>query len=232
MIGKSEKPFWLKPPWQILFDLARLHKIYPWDVNIAYLLSTFLTEMRKKGYIDFAASGTALLSSSIILRLQSERILKLEEPPKPPQSQIQDYVPPPLQLPFRYEFTLTTLDNLLTTLEEILKIEATQKSVKIHPIEAPPTDFFKEQDRFFAEVEIRTIKLFEELKHLKIEGLIPFSKIVYGKPRIEVVRIFILLLFLASKGYVELFQEEEFEEIYIALRLEAENHGKQTSATS
>lgn len=220
---ENSKPFYLKPPWQILFDLARLHKIYPWDVNIAYLLSSFLTEMKKRGYIDFAASGTALLSSSIILRLQSERILKLEEPPKPPQPQIQDYVPPPLQLPFRYELTSTTIQNLLTALEEVLKSEKIQKPVKVIPIEAPPSDIFQEQDKIFAEIEVKIMVLFEELKNIGVEGLIPFSKVVLGKPKTEIVRIFILLIFLASKGFIELFQEEEFGEIYIALCREAEN---------
>ena len=230
-MSKEEKPFWLKPPWQILFDLARLHKIYPWDVNIAYLLSSFLTEMKKRGYIDFAASGTALLSSSIILRLQSERILKLEEPPKPPQPQIQDYVPPPLQLPFRYELTSTTIQNLLTALEEVLKSETIQKPVKVVPIEAPPPDILQEQDRFFAEIELKIMELFEELKSIRVNGLIPFSKIVSGKPKTEIVRMFILLIFLASKGFVELFQEEEFGEIYIALCLEAGSHEQQRTTT-
>ncbi|RLG91899.1 MAG: hypothetical protein DRO36_03100, partial [Candidatus Hecatellales archaeon] len=189
-LKENSKPFYLKPPWQILFDLARLRKIYPWDINIAYLLSSFLVEMKKRGYIDFAASGTALLSSSIILRLQSERILKLEEPPKPPQPQIQDYVPPPLQLPFRFELTSTTIQNLLNALEEVLKSESFQKPVKVTPIEVSPPDIFQEQDKFFAELEQKTKELFEELKNLKIGGLIPFSKIVSGKSKIEVVRTF------------------------------------------
>ena len=85
-----EKPFWLNPPYIILFDLLRLHKIRPWDVNLETILLSFLTEIKQKGYVDFPASGTALLSSSTIHRMKSELVLKLEEPPKSSKKKIID----------------------------------------------------------------------------------------------------------------------------------------------
>jgi len=90
----TEKPFWLRPPYVILFDLLRLHRIKPWDVNITYLLNAFLAEMKKQGFIDFSASGTALLSSAMIHRMKSELVLKMEEPPKPPIVRPNEEVPP------------------------------------------------------------------------------------------------------------------------------------------
>ena len=51
----TEKPFWLRPPYMILFDLLKLHRIKPWDVNISYILNAFLAEMKKQGFIDFSA---------------------------------------------------------------------------------------------------------------------------------------------------------------------------------
>jgi len=94
----SEKPFWLRPPWAVLFDLIRLQKVRPWDVNLNHLLTTLTGEMRKRGYVDFTASGIALFSSSVIYRMKSELILKLEEPPKPPVERPIEFLPPPLQL--------------------------------------------------------------------------------------------------------------------------------------
>ncbi|MBS7623932.1 hypothetical protein KEJ39_09740, partial [Candidatus Bathyarchaeota archaeon] len=78
-----EKPFWLRPPYLILFDLLRLHRVKPWDVNVSLLLNRFLAEMRERGHLDFSISGTALLSSSIIHRMKSELVLKMEDPPRP-----------------------------------------------------------------------------------------------------------------------------------------------------
>ncbi|WP_309492106.1 hypothetical protein [Candidatus Hecatella orcuttiae] len=215
-----EKPFWLRPPWQILFDLAKLYKVRPWDLNIARLLSTFLNEMRKTGYIDFAASGTALLSSSTILRLQSETIMKPEEPPETPEAKPMEPIPPALQLPFRYEFTSTTLDNLLAALEEILKIETVRKTIKVSPITPPVAEFFREYEQFTIqedELEDFYVQLQQKLKG---KATLPLSQLVKGKNRLETVRIFMILLFLASQGRIELIQEEEFGEIEIALNSE------------
>ena len=37
------RPFYLRPPWNILFEISKLEKLTPWNVNIAYLLRSFLT---------------------------------------------------------------------------------------------------------------------------------------------------------------------------------------------
>ena len=213
-----EKPFWLKPPWQILFDLVKFSKIRPWDLNITYLLSSFLQEMEKKGYIDFAASGTALLSSSIVLRLQSENILKMEEPLEVPKQTPNEYMPPPLQLPFRFEYTSTTFDQLLNALEGALNSETMQKPIKFRLIEPPPSDLFKQYDDFFIEIESKLDDFHESLKRIGVsKKYIPFSLVVKGKSKLEIVRVFLMLLFLASKEMIELRQDEEFKEIYIIL---------------
>ena len=112
----NEKPFWLRPPYVILFDLLRLHRIKPWDVNITYLLNTFLAEMKKQGFIDFSASGTALLSSSMIHRMKSELVLEMEEPPKPPIARPNEEVPPPLPFPIRFEYTSTSIEQFFQCL--------------------------------------------------------------------------------------------------------------------
>jgi segregation and condensation protein A len=212
-----DKPFWLKPPWIVLFDLIKLYRIKPWDVNIAYLLSSFLREMKKKGYIDFAASGTALLSSCIVLRLQSELVMKFEEPPKPPVEKPPEFIPPPVQIPFRYEYTSTTLNNLIEALEMALESELTARPNKLATIVPSPPEFFSEYDRFFVEIESNLNSFYDRLKMLSYNKIVLFSKIVEGVSRIEAVRTFLLLLFLAAKGWIQLWQEQDFGEIYITV---------------
>ena len=180
-----------------------------------------MQEMEKRGYVDFAASGTALLSSSIILRLQSENLLKMEEPPEIPKQILNEFIPPPLQFPYRFEFTSTTFNQLLKALEGALDGEKNQRPPKLRVIEPPPPDLFKEYDKFFMEIESKLDDFYDSLKKMRTsKGMIPFSKIVEGKPKLEIVRIFLLLLFLASNKMLELKQDEEFGKIYITLSAE------------
>lgn len=213
-----EKPFWLKPPWMVLFDLMKLHRVRPWDVNLSYLLATLIGEIGKRGYIDFKASGIALLSSATIYRMKSELILELQEPPKPPVERPIEFLPPPIQLPYRYEYTSTTVDNLIEALEEALKtetfVEAQPKLVPITP--APP--MIQEIDQFMIEIEDRMEEIYQKiLQFTRDENVIPMSKLTLGLRRIEVIRTFILILFIACKGTIQLWQEEELGEIYISL---------------
>jgi chromatin segregation and condensation protein Rec8/ScpA/Scc1 (kleisin family) len=61
-------------------------------------------------------------------------------------------------------------------------------------------------------------KLYELLcEKVKGAGIIEFSTLIKGVERIEAVRTFLLLLFLAQDGKVNLWQNEETEELYIAV---------------
>ena len=64
-----EEQFWLRQPYAVLFDLLHLHRVKPWDVNLASLLGNLMGEMKTRGFIDFSVSGTALLSSAVLLRM-------------------------------------------------------------------------------------------------------------------------------------------------------------------
>lgn len=76
MSENAEKPIWLRPPVDILFNLSKLKHTRPWDVNVAPLLRLLLSEIRRRGYVDFVASGIALLTSSVIYRMQAESLFR------------------------------------------------------------------------------------------------------------------------------------------------------------
>ncbi len=214
-----KKPFYLRPPWNILFELSKLDKLTPWNVNIAYLLRSFLSEMEDMGKVDFRASGVALDSSALIYLMKSKMLLTLQEPPAPPKPPT-DFVPPPLFLPLRQELTSTTIQNLLAVLDEVLKGE---KMLRLDRIAAQPvlpsvSDILPQFEMFLAEIELQMDKLYEVLcEKVKGAGIIEFSTLIKGIARIEAVRTFILLLFLAQDGKVKLWQNEETEELYIAV---------------
>ena len=209
------KPFWLRPPYLILFDLLRLHRIKPWDVDIAFLLNSFLAEMKTNGYIDFSASGTALLSSSIVHRMKSELILKMEEPPKPPAPRPNEEVPPPLPFPLRFEYTATSVAEILRTLQDVLNNEKIVLAKK--PFLLSPPSVFEQFDAFLANIEENIENFYAKLIKLSIRGVpISFRKLIKGETLLEIVRAFVMLLFLANQKKILLTQDET-SDIWIRL---------------
>jgi len=218
-VGASvKKPFYMQPPWNVLFDFQKLKKLRPWNVNIAFLLTSFLEEMAKHGEVDFRASGVALDSSAFIYLMKSKLLLKLEEPPAPPKM-FKDAVPPPLFLPLRYELTSTTIQHLLDVLDEVLRGERLFPLKKrVEPILPPPIEVLPQIDRYLMEIERQMEDLYRALLQMARENpVLSFSKITSNSERLEVVRTFLLLLFLAQNGKVNLWQEQEFGEIYVTV---------------
>jgi chromatin segregation and condensation protein Rec8/ScpA/Scc1 (kleisin family) len=214
-----KRPFYLYPPWNILFEFNKLEKLSPWNINISYLLRSFVREMDRSGKVDFRASGVALDSSAFIYLMKSKLLLKLEEPPLPPKGP-QEYVPPPLFLPLRYELTSTTIKHLLEVLDEVLQGEKL-----LHPVKSVTESVFPavseilpQLDMYLMEIELQMQKLYTSLsERVKGAGIVEFSTLTKGLVKLEAIRTFILLLFLAQEGRIGLWQNEETEEIYITV---------------
>jgi chromatin segregation and condensation protein Rec8/ScpA/Scc1 (kleisin family) len=214
-----KRPFYLRPPWNILFEINKLEKLTPWNVNIAYLLNSFLSEMEKAGKVDFRASGVALDSSALIYLMKSKLLLTLQEPPAPPKPP-GDFVPPPLFLPLRHELTSTTIQHLLEVLDDVLKGEKlthVDRAVQ-QPVLPAFTDLLPQFDAFLQEIELQMDRLYALLcEKVKGTGIIEFSALAKEMKRLEAIQTFMLLLFLAQDGKVSLWQNEETEEMYIAV---------------
>lgn len=219
MSSVAKKPFYMLPPWNILFEFNKLEKLTPWNINIAYLLRSFLEQMNKSGQVDFRASGVALDSSALIYLMKSKLLLKLEEPPPPPKAPT-DFLPPPLFLPLRHELTSTTISNLLEVLDSVLKGEKLtylEKTVT-QPILPTPSEILPQLDLYLMEIDLQMEKLHASLcERVKGTGIIEFSTLTKVMTRLEAIRTFILLLFLAQDGKVSLWQNEETEEVYITI---------------
>jgi len=212
------KPFYFRPPWNILFDLQLLEKLNPWDINLSFLLLSFLDEMEKRNEIDFRASGMALGSSSTVYLMKSELLLELEKAPLAPEPP-SDFIPPPLVLPLRYELTTTTIQNLLEALDNALKTEkifALKASTRTEII--PPAGVFPTISAYLIEMEEQIDGLMKKIVTLANEGkIITFSKLVRGLGKIEQIRNFIVLLFLAQKNRITLWQEENSDEVFVTI---------------
>jgi len=175
--------------------------------------------MEKMGKVDFRASGVALDSSALIYLMKSKLLLTLQEPPASPKGP-GDFVPPPLFLPLRHELTSTTITHLLEVLDEVLKGEKSTHIDRVvqEPILPSFSEILPQFDALLADLDVQLGNLYELLcERVKGKGIVEFSTLAKEAPRIEAIRMFILLLFLAQDGKISLWQNEESEELYIAV---------------
>jgi len=151
--------------------------------------------------------------------MKSQLLLKLEEPPPQPRPG-PDFIPPPLILPLRYELTSTTIQNLLEALDNALKTE------KLFTLKPPSSDLLLQLPEvvppismYLMEMEEQMERLLRKIRSLARESqLVSFSKIVHGLEKLEQIRNFIVLLFLAHRSKLTLWQEENSDEIFITTK--------------
>jgi chromatin segregation and condensation protein Rec8/ScpA/Scc1 (kleisin family) len=212
----EKKPYYLRQPWDILFKESKLEKISPWSIDLVLLLSTLLQEMEKAG-IDFRLAGTALNSSVLIYLKKAEMLLKMEELPKTPEERPISYIPPALPLPFRFEHTTTTVNDLIEALEKALTERSRSPLPKLPSLPSPIPDFL-EVEQYLLEIESRSDELYDNILTLyKEKGAIKLTEIAYGLEWFEIVRMFMMLLFLAQRLRIELQQPEDEIDIIISL---------------
>jgi chromatin segregation and condensation protein Rec8/ScpA/Scc1 (kleisin family) len=98
--------------------------------------------------------------------------------------------------------------------ETLFRLEKTPTE----PILPTPSEIFPQIDYYLMEIELQMDKLYKSLSEMvKGAGIIQFSTLIKGMMRLEAIRTFILLLFLAQEGKINLWQDEETEEIYITV---------------
>ena len=222
MSRTKQKPYYLRQPWDILFRENKLEKVSPWNVNLVLLLTTLLEEMDKAG-IDFRLAGTAIQSSVHIYMKKAELLLKMEDLPQPHEDRADVYLPPALPLPFRFEHTTTTVNDLIEALERALMERSTTRRPNL-PILPMPIPDFLDAEQYLLEIEGRADNLFEEIQwRFESKGEVRLTELVYGQDWLEVVRIFMMLLFLAQRMKIGLEQSEEEFDVFITLKEESEH---------
>ncbi len=222
MSKSKQKPYYLRQPWDILFRENKLDKISPWNVNLVLLLATLLEEMDKAG-IDFRLAGTAIQSSVLIYLKKAELLLKMEELPQPQVDRDDVYLPPALPLPFRFEHTTTTVNDLIEALERALmdRSSSIRPTLPILPLPIPD---FMDAEQYLLEIESRADNLFEEIQwRFESKGEVRLTELVYGLDFLEIVRIFMMLLFLAQRMKIGLDQSEDEIDVFITLKEDSEH---------
>jgi chromatin segregation and condensation protein Rec8/ScpA/Scc1 (kleisin family) len=212
----KQKPYYLRQPWDILFRENKLERVSPWNVDLVLLLTSLLEEMEQSG-VDFRLAGTALHSSVLIYLKKAEMLLKMEDLPKPEDEKNDVYLPPPLPLPFRFEHTTTTVNDLIEALERALTDRRLSSKPNLPLLPLPIPDFL-DVEEYLLEIESRSDALFEEiLWRSNSKDFVRLTELVYGQDFREIVRIFMMLLFLAQRMKIDLTQSEEEIEVNIQI---------------
>jgi chromatin segregation and condensation protein Rec8/ScpA/Scc1 (kleisin family) len=213
---RKEKPYYLRQPWDILFRENKLEKVSPWDINLVELLTSLFVEMERVG-IDYRIAGTAVNSSVYIYLKKAELLLAMEEPPAPPEERGDVYLPPPVPLPFRFEFTTTSVQDLINALERALQEESGRGEVPRLPTLPIPIPNFLDFEQYLLEVEARSDELLEKMR-VTADSELRLSKMIQGLGWLDAVRLFMMLLFLAQRMEIDLDQDEDETDVTIRVR--------------
>jgi chromatin segregation and condensation protein Rec8/ScpA/Scc1 (kleisin family) len=212
----KDKPFYLREPWDILFKDSKLDKTSPWSIDLVNLLNSLLDEMSRVG-IDYRIAGTAINSSVLIYLKKAELLLKMEEPPKRPEDKPDFYIPPPLSLPFRFEFTTTSMSDLITALERALTEERKTIIPKLPTLPVIPD--FLDMEEYLLEIEDHSKNLYEKILQMDRSEINFYDLLNPGYKSLDIVRLFMMLLFLGQTEKIDLSQDEDETNIIIKVRV-------------
>lgn len=216
-------------PLQTLLELVQQHKLDPWDVDIEKLSNVYLQRVREMREPDLRASGRALLSASVILRIKSDYALNgngngksVEEGP----DDLVDFDFPNLDFGqvtvVQHTPRKIMLVDLLGALQEAL--------AEIPAKKLPKSKRMEKILQMLSEYDVNIEKHIEEL-YKRITTFITSGEhvtlltLVEERTRLDVARTLLLLLFLCADGKVALEQPEMFGDILVSLPVEVAKHG-------
>jgi len=200
---------WSDPRWRVLFDVTKLDRVKPWQINLVEAIRALMEELERRGMIDLNSCGVAVYSAATIHRMKTERLLKADVPPAPEDKRIGEVmlIPPPIQLPYMPEFMVVTIGELIQALKTIF-LKAEKRGVEGDRALLEVLDV--KLDEFLVRIEERLEEFLDGLQRIFGDrDLIMARELFSGVDRLEAARRFILLLFAAARGIVELIGDEE-----------------------
>lgn len=212
----------------IIYHIVSFEGLNPWDIDIIKLTDSFLEYIENLKTIDFRIPAKVVLVAAILLKLKAETLFPSEEREmfEPEDGKENEYlllrqklseikiVPPIERLPQRP----VNLEELVEALRKAIQVKE-RREVKKRIL---GRRLSKEINLEEEDIELRIKKLMDEIdfliKKLKVKK-VEFSKVVDKWERSEIVRYFLPLLYLASRGKVATEQEDFFKEIFISKKI-------------
>jgi chromatin segregation and condensation protein Rec8/ScpA/Scc1 (kleisin family) len=188
--------------WRLLLNPAELRRFRPWSVKLIPLIRQ-LAEVVRGLSITLSQAGVAIYTAAVIHREKSERIDEQEQTRRFERPDL--FVPPPIEIPLRGDvLTLTLLDVVRELMGVLEKMSGGPQSGKFEQINVDI-----KLDDYLVKIEEEFGEFLEELiALLSSSPEFPLEELIRGLSRLEVVKRIILLLFAASRGYVDVLQDE------------------------
>jgi chromatin segregation and condensation protein Rec8/ScpA/Scc1 (kleisin family) len=188
--------------WRLLLNPAELRRFRPWSVKLIPLIRQ-LAEVVRGLSITLSQAGVAVYTAAVIHREKSERIDEQEQTRRFERPDL--LVPPPIEIPLRGDvLTLTLLDVVRELMGVLEKMSGGPQSGKFEQINVDI-----KLDDYLVKIEEEFGEFLEELMALLSSSPeFPLEELVRGLGRLEAVKRIILLLFAASRGYVDVLQDE------------------------
>jgi hypothetical protein len=205
----SSKAPLTKFPLKALVDFEEISKRRIWDMNISELLKDFLLIYSIDKSKDLRLYGTVALSSSKIFKMQVESFFVFEKQLARPIEREELTLPSILDVPYRHEYYSTSVDDLLTALEKIIASSMSTKQrreetlISVPSLELPVDPFIMNINQALVNFKKQLLRFMDE------NHQISFKKMVKGFTIIEIIRHFILSLFVAQEEYVDLKQMKD-----------------------
>ncbi len=190
----------MEDPFEILLELVVEGRLDPWEVEIGRVMDPWLGRL---GEMDLRTCGRGILSASTLLRLKSGDFDGNGHAQFPEDEEIPELPDLGPLAVVKYSPRRIQLEELLAALREALS-EAGVHRLPLRRRSQPTPEFLPLSD-FERNIEVLMESLYARLQRLG--GNPKFSELLEGRGRMAAVRLFVLLLYLASEGKVLLTQE-------------------------
>jgi segregation and condensation protein A len=213
-----------EPPLNLLFNPSLVGKKDVWAIDITKLLEMLLTIIHVSRNKDLRLCGIAAISSSIIYRLKVESIFRLQKVSMQKKALVESGNHDPIvelgamELPFRFEPTYpVSLEDLLKVLKNMM-IELSnpfsrRKGIAVEPVQVSGFDQYSQKlEQIIGDYEDRIFDI------VNTEREVTFGILTRRMDALEIVRYFIAILYLATKGKIILEQTEDSEDINISTK--------------
>lgn len=214
-------------PLQTLLELVQQHKLDPWDIDIEKLTHVYIKRISEMQELDLRASGRALLSASVLLRIKSSYALNGNGMEQVAEEELDDIFD--VDFSDLGEITLVqntprkiTLVDLLGALQEALAEIPAKKMPKSKKMEK----IIRTLSEYDVNIEKHLNALYKRITALIASGMqVTLLTLAEGRTRLAVVRTLLLLLFLCADGKVVLEQPELFGDILVSLPKKEDKNG-------
>jgi segregation and condensation protein A len=212
------------PPLNLLFNPSLIGKKDVWAIDISKLLEMLLTIIHVSRNKDLRLCGIAAISSSIIYRLKVESIFRLQKVSMQKKALVESGNQEPIvelgamELPFRFEPTYpVSLEDLLKVLEnmmiELSNPYSRRKGITVEPIQLAGFDQYTLKfEQIIRDYEDRIFHIVDTGRE------VTFRILTRSMDALEIVRYFIAILYLATKGKIILEQTEDSEDFRITTK--------------